>query len=145
MRGPAIGESTLAVSPSIQFMPKVWNRFIVSPVGPNLSLHMQTKMMAYDRVVTELNVARLRGTFFPIVHSLIEASLAVASDVSSFTCSILLHLLKYFLAQSRAIQMTQNFHILAKITEKPPALPSNTQVPTFSTPHSLNANSLGFI
>jgi hypothetical protein len=43
---------------------------------------MQTKMMAYDRVVTELNVARLRGTSFPIVHSLIEASLAVASDVS---------------------------------------------------------------
>jgi len=33
--------------------------------------------MAYDRVVTELNVARLRGTSFPIVHSLIEASLAV--------------------------------------------------------------------
>ena len=44
---------------------------------------MQTKMMAYDRVVTELNVARLRGTSFPIVHSLIEASLAVASDVCS--------------------------------------------------------------
>jgi len=75
--------------------------------------------MAYDRVVTELNVARLRGTSFPIVHSLIEASLAVASDVSSFTCSIL-HLLEYFLAQSRAIQITQNFHILAKITEEPP-------------------------
>jgi len=40
---------------------------------------------------------------FPVVHSLIEASLA-------FT-------------QTRAIQMTQNFHILAKITEEPSALP----------------------
>ena len=29
----------------------------------------------------------------------------------------------YFFTQSRAIQMTQNFHILAKITEEPPALP----------------------
>ena len=81
---------------------------------------MQTKMMAYDRVVTELNVARLRGTSFPIVHSLIEASLAVASDVRSSLCSFYTHLL---FSQSRTIQMTQNFHILAKITEEPPALP----------------------
>ena len=76
--------------------------------------------MAYDRVVTELNVARLRGTSFPIVHSLIEASLAVASDVRSFPRPPYIHL---FFTQSRAIQMTQNFHILAKITEEPPALP----------------------
>ena len=53
---------------------------------------MQTKMMAYDRVVTELNVARLRGTSYPIVHSLIEASLAVASDVSSSSPSSYIHL-----------------------------------------------------
>ena len=82
---------------------------------------MQTKMMAYDRVVTELNVARLRGTSFPIVHSLIEASLAVASDVRSSLHPPYISL--NFFTQSRAIQMTQNFHILAKITEEPPALP----------------------
>lgn len=38
--------------------------------------------MAYDRVISELNSARLRGTSFPIVHSLIEASLVVNPDVS---------------------------------------------------------------
>jgi len=37
--------------------------------------------MAYDKVITELNSARLRGTSFPIVHALIEASVTVASDV----------------------------------------------------------------
>ena len=77
-------------------------------------------MMAYDRVITELNAARLRGTSFPIVHSLIEASLVVASDVSSSLRSSHINLL---FTQSRAIQMTQNFHILAKITEEPSALP----------------------
>ena len=43
---------------------------------------MQTKMMAYDRVITELNNARLRGTSYPIVHALIDASRSIASDVS---------------------------------------------------------------
>ena len=84
--------------------------FFAEQSTSNLSLHMQTEMMVYNCIVTELNIARLRGTSFPIVHSLIEASLAVASNVSSFACSIL-HLLKYFLAQLQAIQMTQNFHI----------------------------------
>ena len=42
---------------------------------------MQSKMMAYGRVVGELNAARLRGTSYPIVHALVEASLAIASDV----------------------------------------------------------------
>lgn len=37
--------------------------------------------MAYDRVVSDLNAARLRGTSYPIVHALIEASLAVSADV----------------------------------------------------------------
>ncbi|EAU93284.1 nucleoporin-interacting protein NIC96 [Coprinopsis cinerea okayama7 len=77
---------------------------LMSSVGPNISLQMQSKMMAYDRVITELNSARLRGTSFPIVHALIDASLAVASD-------------------TRSIQMTQNFHVLSKITSEPPALP----------------------
>ena len=38
--------------------------------------------MAYDRVITELNNARLRGTSYPLVHALIDASRSVASDVS---------------------------------------------------------------
>jgi len=42
---------------------------------------MQSKMMAYDRVISELNTARLRGTSYPIVHSLISASVSVNTDV----------------------------------------------------------------
>ncbi|KAJ6614876.1 nucleoporin-interacting protein NIC96 [Mycena sp. CBHHK59/15] len=81
---------------------------LASSVAPSLTLQMQSKMMTYDRVVTELNAARLRGTSYPIVHSLIRASLDVAPD-------------------PRSIQMTQNFHVLSKITGEPPALPpSNT-------------------
>ncbi|KAH9487230.1 Nucleoporin NIC96 [Psilocybe cubensis] len=75
-----------------------------STTTPSLSLQMQSKMLAYDRVIADLNAARLQGTSYPVVHSLVEASLAVASD-------------------PRSIQMTQNFHILAKITGEPPALP----------------------
>ena len=37
--------------------------------------------MAYDRVVSDLNNARLQGTSYPIVHALVDASLSVASDV----------------------------------------------------------------
>lgn len=37
--------------------------------------------MAYDRVITDLNNARLKGTSFPIVHALIEASLSISSHV----------------------------------------------------------------
>ncbi|CAA7267671.1 unnamed protein product [Cyclocybe aegerita] len=88
IRGSSHGKSTLTQSTAV----------------PSLSLQMQGKMMAYDRVITDLNNARLRGTSYPIVHALIDASLAVASD-------------------ARAIQMTQNFHVLAKITSEPPALP----------------------
>jgi len=55
--------------------------FTKASTAPSLSLQMQGKMMAYDRVVTELNNARLRGTSYPVVHALIDASLAVASDV----------------------------------------------------------------
>lgn len=43
---------------------------------------MQSKMMAYDRVVSELNAARFRGTPYPIVHSFIFASLTFAAEVS---------------------------------------------------------------
>ncbi|KAI0747814.1 nucleoporin-interacting protein NIC96 [Daedaleopsis nitida] len=72
--------------------------------GPAPSLQMQSKMMAYDRVLSELNTARLRGTSFPIVHALIQASLSANPD-------------------PRSLQITQNFHVLSKITGEPPALP----------------------
>ncbi|KAF8876484.1 nucleoporin-interacting protein NIC96 [Infundibulicybe gibba] len=77
---------------------------LAASIAPSLTLQMQSKMMAYDRVISELNTARLRGTSYPIVHSLINASLAVNSDTQS-------------------MQMTTNFHVLSKITGEPPALP----------------------
>jgi nuclear pore complex protein Nup93 len=45
---------------------------------------MQGKMMAYDRVVVELNAARLRGASFPVVHAFIQAALSLNPDVSTF-------------------------------------------------------------
>ena len=72
-------------------------------------------MVVYDRVVTEWN-ERVRGTSFPIVCSLIEASLLM------YVCPIVHPTFTYFFTQLRVIEMTQNFHILAKITEEPPAL-----------------------
>lgn len=59
--------------------------------------------MAYDRVVTDLNAARLRGTSYPIVHALISASLSVNHDVSvsppaspSFMTSLVRHRQNHF-------------------------------------------------
>ncbi|GLB36674.1 putative nuclear pore protein [Lyophyllum shimeji] len=77
---------------------------LMSSIAPSLSLQMQNKMMAYDRVIVDLNAARLRGTSYPIAHSLLSASTVVDPD-------------------SRYTRMTQVFHILAKITAEPPALP----------------------
>lgn len=37
--------------------------------------------MIYDRVITNLNAARLRETSHPVFHALIEASLSIAVDV----------------------------------------------------------------
>ncbi|KAA1475433.1 nucleoporin-interacting protein NIC96 [Dentipellis sp. KUC8613] len=71
--------------------------------GPSPSLQMQSKMMAYDRPVTELNAARLRGISFPIVHALLQASLTLVQD--------------------RAHPVPQLFNTLTKITGEPPALP----------------------
>ncbi|KAF5377189.1 hypothetical protein D9615_006450 [Tricholomella constricta] len=77
---------------------------LMSSISPSLSLQMQSKMMAYDRVIADFNAARMRGTSYPIVHSLLSASTVVDPD-------------------SRYTRMTQIFHILAKITGEPPALP----------------------
>lgn len=49
--------------------------------APSLNLQVQGKMMAYDRVVVELNAARLRGASFPIVHACIQAALSLNPDV----------------------------------------------------------------
>lgn len=38
--------------------------------------------MAYDRVITDFNAARLRSSSYPIVHALIDASASVNPDVS---------------------------------------------------------------
>ncbi|KAJ7151727.1 nucleoporin-interacting protein NIC96 [Mycena filopes] len=92
---------------------------LASSVAPSLTLQMQSKMMTYDRVITELNSARLRGTSYPIVHSLIRASLDVAPD-------------------PRSLQITQNFHVLSKITAEPPALPPIEH----ASAHILNAQIL---
>lgn len=37
--------------------------------------------MIYDRVISDLNAARLRETSHPVFHTLIEASLSIAIDV----------------------------------------------------------------
>lgn len=49
--------------------------------GPSPSLQVQGKMMAYDRVVVELNAARLRDASFPVVHAFIQAALSLNPDV----------------------------------------------------------------
>ncbi|KAH9913609.1 nucleoporin-interacting protein NIC96, partial [Amylocystis lapponica] len=72
--------------------------------GPSLNMQMQSKMMAYNRVIAELNTARLRGTSYPILHAFIDASLSGNPDQAAF-------------------QLAQNFHVLARITAEPPALP----------------------
>lgn len=78
--------------------------------------------MAYDRVITEFNTARLKGTSYPIIHSLIDASLSLsASDVRDL-------FLRPIQAtdnslQPRILQAAQTLHILARITDEPPALP----------------------
>ena len=49
--------------------------------GPSLTLQMQSKMMAYDRAIGELNAARLRGTSCPIIHLLKQAAASLNAEV----------------------------------------------------------------
>ncbi|EIM91909.1 nucleoporin-interacting protein NIC96 [Stereum hirsutum FP-91666 SS1] len=83
--------------------------------GPSPSLQMQSKMMAYDRPITELNQARLRGVSYPIIHALLHSSLALHPD--------------------RTNPMSQLFHLLSKITSEPPSIPPLSH----SSAHILNA------
>lgn len=55
---------------------------------------MQSKMLAYDNAVTELNKARLRGTSYPIIHTLLKISQEVSTDVRHPTKAIRKHSLK---------------------------------------------------
>ncbi|KAG6816414.1 hypothetical protein H0H87_006151 [Tephrocybe sp. NHM501043] len=80
------------------------NALMQSTAAPTLSLQMQNKMMAYDRVVSDFNTARLSGTSYPIVHSFLAASTQVDPD-------------------ARYTRITQIFHILSRITAEPPTLP----------------------
>jgi nuclear pore complex protein Nup93 len=43
-------------------------------------------MTTYDLVVVELNVSRLRGASFPIVHVFIQATLSLNPDVHVVQC-----------------------------------------------------------
>ncbi|KAG1845085.1 Nup93/Nic96-domain-containing protein [Suillus subalutaceus] len=64
---------------------------LAASTGPSLTLQMQSKMMAYDRAISELNAARSRGTSCPIIHLLMQAAASLNSEPSSQ-------------------QMLQNFH-----------------------------------
>ena len=54
---------------------------------------MQSKMMAYDRAVGELNAARLRGTSCPIIHLLMQAAASLNAEVNErpFVSSVVIH------------------------------------------------------
>ncbi|KAI0079058.1 nucleoporin-interacting protein NIC96 [Panus rudis PR-1116 ss-1] len=78
--------------------------------GPAPSLQTQSKMLAYDRVIAELNTARLRGISYPIVHALLQASIQIqASNQASISQPV--------------AQIPSIFHLLSKITAEPPSLP----------------------
>ncbi|KAF9818485.1 hypothetical protein IEO21_02723 [Rhodonia placenta] len=99
--GGRVGGENMAVTELKKSMHgKNW---LAASTGPRPNLQMQNKMMAYARAVAELNASRLRRMSYPIVHTLIEASLAVNTDPHSY-------------------QLTQNLHVLARITEEPTAL-----------------------
>ncbi|EIN13233.1 nucleoporin-interacting protein NIC96 [Punctularia strigosozonata HHB-11173 SS5] len=77
---------------------------LAASTGPSVSLQTQSKMMAYDRVIGDLNNARLRGTSYPIIHSLMQAAASLPID-------------------SITQQWLQNLHVLSKIAAEPPSLP----------------------
>ncbi|KAH8101571.1 nucleoporin-interacting protein NIC96 [Cristinia sonorae] len=98
--GDRVGGENKAVSELKQS--KLGKSLLSASTGPAPDVQTQSKMLAYDRVIVELNSARLRGTSYPIVHALMQASLSLNPE-------------------ARAPQITQDFHILAKITGEPPS------------------------
>ena len=76
--------------------------------------------MAYDRAVGELNAARLRGTSCPIVHLLMQAAASLNAEVNRQVSPVSSFDIR---TQAASSQIMFNFHVLAKITGEPPALP----------------------
>ncbi|TDL28937.1 nucleoporin-interacting protein NIC96 [Rickenella mellea] len=91
-----------------------------APLSSNLQ--MQSKMLAYDVAVTELNKARLRGTSYPIVHSLLKIAHDVTTDVN-FPKSFGFYFMLINTLCQRSSQIPQLFQTLSKITAEPPMLP----------------------
>ncbi|EPQ61191.1 NIC-domain-containing protein [Gloeophyllum trabeum ATCC 11539] len=83
--------------------------------GPGFSAHMQSKMMAYDHVIGDMNASRLRGISYPIIHALRNATESVNGDSTSHA-------------------MIENCELLCKITQEPPTLPP----PEHAGAHILN-------
>ncbi|TFK47932.1 nucleoporin-interacting protein NIC96 [Heliocybe sulcata] len=75
-----------------------------STSGPAPNMHMQTKMLAYDHVIADLNAARLRGESYPVIHALEDATRSMNQDPTTQ-------------------QIAQNFSLLSKITKEPATLP----------------------
>ncbi|KZT24692.1 nucleoporin-interacting protein NIC96 [Neolentinus lepideus HHB14362 ss-1] len=76
-----------------------------STSGPIPSMQMQTKMLAYDHIIADLNAARLRGESYPIIHALEDATRSMDGDATTQ-------------------QISQNFTLLSKITQEPSTLPA---------------------
>ncbi|KAF8588475.1 NIC-domain-containing protein [Ramaria rubella] len=88
----------------------MYSSLSMSNFTPSLQIHQ--KMMAYDRVVSELSSARIGDVSFPVVHHLLDATRSTGE----------------------ASQMLEILHILTKITKEPPALPRQSH----SGAHLLN-------
>ncbi|KAF8323007.1 nucleoporin-interacting protein NIC96 [Cantharellus anzutake] len=84
---------------------KLFGASYVAP--PAQSITMNTKFMAYLRVVSELNSHRLASTSYPLLANLSEAARAISED---------------------ALRITHTYDILTSITgERPKLPPSHTQ------------------
>ena len=88
---------------------------------PTLSLQMQTKMMAYDRVITDLNNARLKGSPFPVLHRLIDASTSLSTDVRYLLpfCVILQCCLATNISRCTSYAGSHNFRAICPPSSRP--------------------------
>jgi nuclear pore complex protein Nup93 len=53
-----------------------------SPASFAPTLEVHNKMTAYEKVVSELNAARLKGSSYPILHGFMDAAKRLNTDVS---------------------------------------------------------------
>ncbi|KAG8928588.1 hypothetical protein FRC02_006703 [Tulasnella sp. 418] len=92
------------------------------PPQPKQSMSMHSKMMAYDRVIVQLNAARLAHTSNPLIFNLIEAAKSTTQTSTRPTSE----------------QFVQLLQILALITnEQPPLPPSHAQAHLLNNTHVL--------